>query len=432
MTSRRAAGWIMASVGLLFPEDADAARRTEVAVIGLHIASMDDEGAIAAAEQLGEALEATEKIDVVPPGEVRGRISGREALIVEGAFLGPGRKDLSEGRVLYERADVESAIPVLERAVVQLQDGLAGTTESKDLIDALLLLGLAHASIGNVDEAKAAFQRVVVLEPTRELDAVNYPPKMVSLFGEVRAAVRAQPTATLVVQAPEDGADVFIDGRSVGKAPVTVNDLPPGAHFVLVRGQGGKRSFQRMELGQGAREVYQAPLEGRSFAEAAESSSERTRQVRQIYTSLGVHVATDIVILGGELPSGDVALQLYETRTGNFSQMLSAPAGKDPLSALTDLVPSVSSWLTEEGTLRTDRVSTSPAALRVNDNALLSSILLDPEPIVEQVFVTKGAPWYMWVGIAAIAGGGAATAAVLLNDDEPVDPNQGTIIIDLQ
>ncbi len=424
--------WIAASLGLLLVNEAEAARRAEVAVVGLHVAEMDDEAAIAASDRLSEALEATDKIDVVPPGEVRGRIAGREALIVEGAFLGPGRKDLSEGRVLYERADFESAIPVLERAVLQLQDGLAGATDSKDLIDALVLLGLANASIGNQDEAKKAFQRVVVLEPSRELDAVNYPPKMVNLFGEVRAAVRAQPTAQLTVQAPEDGADVFVDGRPMGKAPVTISDLPAGEHYVLVRGQGGKRSFQSMELAQGAREVYKAPLEGRSFAEQAESGSERARQVRQIYGSLGVHVATGIVILGGQLPSGDVALQLYETRTGNFSQMLTAPGGQDPIAAMTDLVPSVTSWLTEEGTLRTDRVSTSVAPLQVNDNPLLSSILLDPEPIVEQVIVTRGPPWYVWTGIAVVAGGGAATAALLLSQDDPVDPNQGTIIIDLQ
>lgn len=426
MRSWTAAGFVLFLVG-----EASAARRAEVAVVGLHVGSLDDEAAVAASERLGEALEATGRIDVVTPEEVRGRISGREALIVEGAFLGPGRTNLAEGRVLYERADFESAIPVLDGAVAQLQDGMAGATDSKDLIDALLLLGLAHASIGNQDEARATFQRAITLEPSRELDAVNYPPKMVSLFNEVRSAVRGQSMAQLVVQAAEPEAEVYVDGQPVGKAPVTVADLPPGEHYVLVRGQGGKRSFAKLTLGVGEREVYQAPLEGRSFATAGASAGERSRQIRQLYGSLGTHVATGVLVLGGELPSGEVGLQLYETRTGNFSQMLSAPAGSDPVSAVLDLVPSVSSWLTEEGTLRTDRVSTTPAPLDVSANQLLSSILLDPEPIVDQVVVTRGPPWYVWAGVAAVVGGGAATAAVLLTSDDPdpVDPNQGTIIV---
>jgi len=422
--------WKAAPLLILLMGDALAARRTEVAVVGLHVASSDDEATLKSAERLGEALEATGKIDVVTPGEVRARIAGRESLIVEGAFLGPGRTNLAEGRVLYERADFESAIPVLESAREQLQDGMVGATDSKDLIDTLLLLGLAHASIGQQDAARADFERVVVLDPTRELDAVNYPPKMVSLFNDVRAAVRAKPAAQIVVQAAEPDAEVFLDTQPEGKAPMTLEGLPPGEHFLLVRGTGGKRSYTRVQLAAGQHLVYQAPLQGRIFAEAGQSSSERSRQVKQLYSSLGVHVATGIVVLGGETGDGQVALQLYETRTGNFSQALAAPAGNDPVASIIDLVPAVANWLTDEGTLKADKVSTSTLSLQVNDNPLLSSILLDPEPIVEKVFVTKGPPWYVWAGIATVAGGGAATAAVLLTrGGEPVDPNQGTIVV---
>lgn len=422
--------WRAALLLILLMGDAAAARRTEVAVVGLHIASSDDAAALENAGRLSEALEATGKIDAVTPGEVRGRIAGRESLIVEGAFLGPGRTNLSEGRVLYERADFESAIPVLESAREQLQDGMVGATDSKDLIDTLLLLGLAHASIGDTDAARVDFERVVVLDPTRELDAVNYPPKMVSLFNDVRAAVRTKPAAQLVVQAAENDADVFLDTQPEGKTPLTLNGLPPGEHYLLVRGTGGKRSYTRIQLTAGQRVVYQAPLQGRIFAEAGQTPAERSRQIKQLYSSLGVHVATGIVVLGGETDNGQVALQLYETRTGNFSQSLSAPAGQDPVASILDLVPAVANWLTDEGTLKADRVSTNTLPMQVNDNPLLSSVLLDPEPIVEKVFVTRGPPWYVWAGIAAVAGGGAATTAVLLTrGGETVDPNQGTIVV---
>lgn len=415
---------------LLLSGDALAARRAEVAVVGVHVDSVDDASAVEVSSRLSEALEATGRIDAVSPGKVRGRISGREALVVEGIFLGPGRANLAEGRVLYERADFETAIPVLQSAADELSDGMAGATDSKDLIDALLLLGLAHASVGDTGQAREIFRRVVTLEPSRQLDSVNYPPKFVAMFDAVRDEVRGQAPAALVVQSNDVEAQVYIDGRDVGKAPVTVSDLPPGAHTVLVTGKGGKRAFTREELASGERKVFQAGnLDTRSLGEPGESASERSRQTRQLYTSLGAHAATGLIVLGGQVSNDQVALQLYEPRTGNFSQALSAPAGSDPITAMVDLVPSAATWLTDDGTLRADRVSTSVVSLNVDTNALLSSILLDPEPIVEVVTVTKGLPWYAWAGIATVAAGGAATAAVLLVAEDPIDPNQGTIIV---
>ena len=414
---------------MLLSGDAWAARRAEVAVVGVHVEGVDDATAVDVAGKLSEALEATGKIDAVSPGEVRGRLAGKESLVVDGIFLGPGRQNLAEGKVLYERAEFENAIPVLKEASEQLNAGMVGATETKDLIDSLLLLGLANASIGNTAEAKAAFRQVVTLEPSRQLDAVNYPPKFVAMFDAVRAEVRGQAPATLVVQAPDAEAEVYVDGRDSGKVPATIDDLPPGAHTVLVSGKGGKRSFSREDLAPGERKVFQASLENRSLVEPGSTAAERSRQIRQLYVSLGSHAATSLVVLGGQVGADQVALQLYEPRTGNFSQTLTAPAGQDPVAAMLDLVPSAATWLTEDGTLRADRVSTSVAPLDADTNVLLSSILLDPEPLVEVVTVTKGLPWYAWAGIATVAAGGAATATVLLVGGDDVDPDQGTIIV---
>lgn len=414
---------------MLLAGDALAAKRAEVAVVGVHVSGVDDASAVEVAGRLSEALEATGKIDAVSPGEVRGRLAGKESLVVDGIFLGPGRQNLAEGKVLYERAEFENAIPVLQEASKQLNAGMVGATETKDLIDALLLLGLANASIGNTADAKAAFRQVVTLEPSRELDSVNYPPKFVAMFDAVRSEVRGQPGATLVVQAPDPEADVYVDGRASGKVPATIEGLPPGEHTVLVSGKGGKRSFSRETLSAGDNKVYEAKLDARSLVEPGVTAAERSRQTRQLYVSLGAHAATGLLVLGGQVADDQVALQLYEPRTGNFSQTLTAPVGQDPVAAMLDLVPSAATWLTEDGTLRADRVSTSVAPLNVDSNVLLSSILLDPEPLVSVVTVTKGLPWYAWAGIATVAAGGAATAAVLLVADDPVDPNQGTIIV---
>ncbi len=422
------------AIALSMSGSALAAKKAEVAVVGLHISGADDEQAISAAEQLTEALDRTGSVDVVEAGEVRARLSGREDLVIEGTFLGPGRAMLDEGQVLYERADFENAIPVLDDAVAALRAGLPGAKDSKDLIEALLLLGLAQAGIGELDAARAAYKQVAVLDSSRRLDPVRYAPKIVALFDEVREQVASLPTANLSVQGPDGEHEVFVDGRSVGNAPLVVKDLPPGTHYVLVVGSEGQREFAEVELNPGSKQTYLATLAGRSLGQPGEDADAREQQTRLLYESLGEFVATPLVFIGGETGSGQVAVQLYEPRTESFSRVVTADAGGDPVSAMVDLCPTLAQYITDDGNLRADRTAPDVVSLDLSTNPLLASMLLDPEPIVQEVRVAGGgAPWFVWAGVAALAAGGAATAAVLLMDEgdgsEPVDPDQGTVVV---
>ena len=421
-------------LALMMGAPAYAAKKAEVAVVGLHVAGTDDAQAVAASEQLTAALDKSGSLEVVEPGEVRARLAGREELVIEGTFLGPGRQMLEEGRVLYDRADFESAIPVLEDSVDALRAGLPGAKDSKDLIEALLLLGLAQAGIGELDAARGAYKQVVVLDQNRRLDPVRYAPKIVALFDEVREQVLSLPRAAIVVQAPDGEHEVFIDGRSVGNAPTTVKDLPSGTHYLLVVGSKGEREFARIDLSPGAKQTYLATLAGRSLGEPGKDKAAREHQTRLLYESLGEYIATPLVLLGGELGDGRVAVQLYEPRTETFSRAVVGDGGGDPVGAMVDLTPTLAAYVTEDGTLRSDRTSPDVASLDLSTNALLASMLLDPEPIVKEVNVGGGgAPWYLWAGVAAVAGGGAAAAVLLTQDsggtDDPVDPNQGTVLV---
>ena len=47
-----------------------------------------------------------------------------------------------------------------------------------------------------------------------------------------------RPRATLKVQSQVPNAEVFLDGSSLGRAPVDRNDLDPGKHYVVVHKDG--------------------------------------------------------------------------------------------------------------------------------------------------------------------------------------------------
>ena len=79
--------------------------------------------------------------------------------------------------------------------------------------------------MGARDEAQEAFGEVVRLAPDRVLDTLEYPPKIVSAFNEVRESITSRDGASVAVTAPE-GTRVYVDGRRVGEGDVVVADLP--------------------------------------------------------------------------------------------------------------------------------------------------------------------------------------------------------------
>ncbi len=428
----------------LFSEDALAARKASVAVVGAHLDGQDEAAALANLEALSAALESTGRLDVVPPAELKRAFAGREALVLEGAFLGPGRQRLAEGRVLYERAEFDAALEPLAAAVDALSNATLHTRDNRDLLDSLLLLGLTHFSVGAEAEAAAVWGRLVVLDPARQLDAVKYPPKLVRAFAEVRASRLKEPRGSIRINAPE-GAELFIDGRPT---PADVPDLLPGDHYVLVVAPDGRREGAVVEVVSLKRASWTPALENLRIAAAGANEGERRVQAAQLYRSVGEHAGASFVLIAGGFGDGKIGLQLYEPRTGNFSKLAEGAGGSDPVGAMVDVIPTLAAFVDDAGALRGDRVVPNALALDIGSNPWLTRVLLDPEPMTETVTVTRRTPWYVWAGVAAVAAGGTAALALVLTKDEPttvdpggggdggetpepVDPNQGTVVLAL-
>lgn len=398
---------------LLVPTGAFAARKPEVVVVGAHVANQDGDAARGTAEALAAAVSGGGKLVALSSAEVSERLSGRQDLVVEDTFLRVGRQKLEEGRILYERADFEGSVASLNAAVQSLEDGLLGTPNNRDLIDSLLLLGLALVGNGDEDGARAAFGKVVLLDPTRELDRVNYAPGVVSLFAEVRAAVQAQPKARLTIVG--EGSQ-YVDGI---ENLAEVASLLPGVHHVLVVAADGRRDFATLSLDPGQRLTWTAALSGRSLGAPASTADERSEQTAALYKSLGTYANTDLVMLAGESGDGKVVVQLYEPRTGNFSKEVSAEAGSDPEGALLDLVPSLLAYVSDQGKLRSDRISPRTVPLDRSTNRVLTDLLLRPAAD-EPVAAARGGglPWYLWAGAGVAVAGGVTGLVIGLSGDE--------------
>ncbi len=405
----------------------------EVAIVGAHVQTWDEDGNLAAAQQLADALAATGRLDPIPPADVRARLAGRESLVLQDAFLGPGQTAFNEGRVLYQRAEFEDAMTSLATAVELLREGLPVATDNRSLIDALLLQGLTHFSIGDNDPARAAFEELVVLDPSRRLDPVNYSQPTVDFFEEVRDSVMARGIGGLRVMAPDD-AEVYVDARLRGTGEITLSDLPVGSHSVLVLAGGGVRDFQRVDVSAGKTDKLSVDPTRGLHIDAARDDAGRSRQTGLLYEALGRYADTSLVLLAGETSAGELQVQLLDTRTGTWSDPLPAGTG-DPAMGLLGTAERVADLLDDAGNVAADHVSPRALPLSLDDNALLLDLLLDPEPL--QADVTdptlveddkRGVPWWVWAGGGVLVAGGGTTAAVLLTQDSGAT-STGTVIV---
>ncbi|MCB9760864.1 MAG: PEGA domain-containing protein [Alphaproteobacteria bacterium] len=422
-----------------------AARLPELAVVGVHVEGVSEEDGQEAAARLGESIAGGDTVEVVLPDYVSARLKGREALVIADMALAVGKAQLEEGRVLYERAQPDAAIPQLQKAVEELTEGIASTGSTKDLIEAYLVLALAHNGLGEDEPAREAFRQVVVLDPARELDPISYPPRVIDQFNAVRAEVLAQGTATVDITAPlppppraQDGEDapppvaqVMVDGRGIGEAPLRAEGLPPGMHHVWASAEGGLRGYAQLSVEPDQAQSIQLDMLAGQLEDPSQTTIGRSRQTERLYTALGEYCQTPLVLLAGRISEEEVAVQLYSTRTGNFSQPLTSKAGGDPVRAMEDLLPALAGYVTESGDIRSDRVSIDVAAFDVSTNAVLTKMLLDPDEARQiEIIEGGGARWWVWAGIGAIVAGGAGTtAALLLTNDEPKEEGVITVVI---
>jgi hypothetical protein len=80
-------------------------------------------------------------------------------------------------------------------------------------------------------EAWVLVERTIRLQPELMLDASLYPKRLIALVDEARAGLSKAPVRKLVVTSPVAKSKVFVDGKEVGIAPVTL-EVPAGVYRV--------------------------------------------------------------------------------------------------------------------------------------------------------------------------------------------------------
>lgn len=243
-------------------------------------------------------------------------------------------------------AKAGQAIDEVLRQVARLPGGEA---RWKLYVDAWLLQAQNHRAMGKVKESDDAFRNVLRLDARYTLDPDYYPPSTRQAFDKLRRELAKARKVKLSVKSTLPASEVFLDGRSVGQTPLTLEVL--AGTYELSLQKGVALSFPRQLPVQGEETpvlvdlAYEGSITATPFpclASGAEGEQVLSHAIR-LGGTLGVEEV--IVVKLERASSGPKWLAAtvlnveggQKLREGGFkTQGLDAPA--ESLTALVDFV----------------------------------------------------------------------------------------------
>lgn len=250
---------------------------------------------------------------------------------------------IERGVAAMEDGRMPAAARRLERAVTILERNGDAVADLRVLADAYLQLGIARFRDGLEDEADEALRKAVHFAPERTLDASRFPPIFVKVYERARYDVLSRPRAKVEVRAAP-GARVLLDGRSMGTAPVLLEEVLPGPHWIRVERPGEAVQAKTLSIRSGKTTVVTldgAPAAGREPSRgagvlAAVADNELAPEHLEVLRRAGRKARADFVLVGAIFGT-DTAYQirtgLLDVKTGQIGRAVDIAFDLDLLSA---------------------------------------------------------------------------------------------------
>ncbi len=243
---------------------------------------------------------------------------------------------LAEGEKLAERMRFPQAMRALSRAIDGLTRNLDQIEHYERLLDAYVLLAACHFRRGKEASGAELLDLVARLRPDHTLDRSKYPPVFTSVYEQALSRVLARPRGALRVTSSPAGAEVALNGRTLGNTPLTIGEVVAGEAHVVVR-SAGRAQAKIVTVREGATEEVHVALggaEGGSLADAL-AGNRFDRDTRKLARGLAKDVGGDFVVLlamGKSEGLYMIAGFLGNVRTGKWTRLTPATPDYDLLS----------------------------------------------------------------------------------------------------
>ena len=188
------------------------------------------------------------------------------------------------------------------------------------LFDAVLLGAIADCRAGRARKCLAGMERALSFRESAQYDTARYPSEYEAQFESVRQRLLVAQRFTLAITTDPVGAEIFVDGQSVGPSPADAPSLLEGAHYVTVKLVGYEKMAVRVEVGR----------QDRNRADLHLVRSDRAlllvRDVDRVEAELGEERAGPVItglagylfvsqIIFADVKTGETSLYVYDLRT---------------------------------------------------------------------------------------------------------------------
>lgn len=229
---------------------------------------------------------------------------------------------LAKARALVEQAKAHRknrkfrlAEDALNQAIGAYRQNAAGITDVAELMDAYALLSAVLYNTGRDEEGHSALLTAVSFAPSRDLPLAQTS----ALFGRVvldtRKAVQLAQKGSLLVESTPSGAQVTVDGITLGATPIEVKDVPAGQHVWRVLLPSGETVGGVVEVAAGkqakvAGQTTTADPESRALSQLSQNKLDDS--ALKAITEVGRSADAEVVLFGGMSRDGkNLALDAY-------------------------------------------------------------------------------------------------------------------------
>lgn len=146
-------------------------------------------------------------------------------------------KLLTAGKRMYHELNFTKARDSLGLSKKLFIKNLQYLRSNKNLLEAHLYLGMTWLAIQKEKDAYNEFKKVAYLDPNFEMNATQYSPAVIPVFETARSEVKSKMVSQVTVSAEHDNMNVYVNGRLMGKTPVSIK-LYAGDYFFLIEKPG--------------------------------------------------------------------------------------------------------------------------------------------------------------------------------------------------
>ncbi len=297
--------------GLALPSPAWAAPKVYVAPYAPVNHSLPAAFGVRTARLISGELKAQKKVEVVDGPSVTAAGGARPLdARAQAKAIGEAERQASKADAAMKRLRFKAAVKRYRKALADYEKNLVYLDDFSRLVDTRVDLAVALFRTHQENEGEHLLAEVIALDPDKKLDPQKYPPLFRRTYQAIRKKLLSLTRCASSVVSTPAGAEVFFDGKQVGKTPLLLKNMVRGLHFVKVVAPGAAPYASQIHASPASVAKVDASLAGSISGPAADlvDRMARGRIDRRVLKTLGrlaSKAGADYAIIGGVRRASD-------------------------------------------------------------------------------------------------------------------------------